>query len=136
MVGAYVTLMGALITIVLNILLIPRFGYTGAAWATFFCYAYMMVISYYQGQRHYPIPYARKKLITYIVICALLYVIHEYAIPWPRNKDGAITSSAYTIIYYATSLLFLGSFTFLVLKVEKKEFVKLPFVGKFVARLV
>jgi O-antigen/teichoic acid export membrane protein len=131
MVGAYVTLMGALITIVLNIFLIPKFGYTGAAWATFFCYAYMMVISYYQGQKYYPIPYARKKLITYVVISALLYVIHEYAIARPLRG-----SSYYIYIYYATSLLFLGLFAWLILKVEKKEFVKLPFVGKYVARLV
>lgn len=131
MTGAYITIAGALITIVLNIILIPYYHYTGAAWATFFCYAFMMVANYIIGQKYYPVPYARKKLLTYIVICALLYIIHEL-ITRPLNKN----SGYYFYIYYATALLFLGCFTWLVLKVEKKEFVKLPYVGKLVARLV
>ncbi len=57
MFGAYITLSGALITILLNIWWIPMFGYTGAAWATFICYAFMMVVSYGQGQKYYPVPY-------------------------------------------------------------------------------
>ncbi len=47
MTGAYITLAGAIITVVLNIVLIPHFGYTGSAWATFICYAFMMVIVMY-----------------------------------------------------------------------------------------
>ncbi|WP_315818271.1 lipopolysaccharide biosynthesis protein [Paraflavitalea speifideaquila] len=60
MMGAWVTIGGAVITIVLNILLIPKGRYSGAAWSTFICYAFMMVVSYIQGQKYYPIPYARK----------------------------------------------------------------------------
>jgi O-antigen/teichoic acid export membrane protein len=130
MIGAYITIAGAVLTILLNIILIPYYRYTGAAWATFFCYAFMMITNYILGQKHYPIPYARKKLITYIVICALLYIIHEL-ITRPLSESGA-----YPYVYYATAILFLGFFTWLVLKVEKKEFVKLPVVGKYVARLV
>lgn len=130
MTGAYITIGGAIITVVLNIVLIPSFGYTGAAWATFFCYTFMMVASYVLGQKHYPIPYARKKLLTYIVICTLLYIIHEL-ITRPLRSSGS-----YLYVYYGTSLLFLGLFTWLILKVEKKEFIKLPYVGKLVGRLV
>ena len=131
MTGAWITIAGAAITILLNIVLIPQYHYTGAAWATFFCYAFMMAANYYLGQKYYPIPYARKKLITYIVICTLLYIIHEYAIARPLRNSGA-----YLYIYYASAFLFLGFFTWLVLKVEKKEFVKLPYVGKLVGKLV
>lgn len=130
MTGAYITIAGAAITIVLNIILVPYYHYTGAAWATFLCYAFMMVANYILGQKHYPIPYARKKLITYIVICALLYIIHELI---TRPLTG---SSYYLLIYYATAVLFLGLFTWLILKVEKKEFIKLPYVGKIVGRVV
>jgi O-antigen/teichoic acid export membrane protein len=130
MTGAYITIAGAVLTIALNIILIPYYHYTGAAWATFFCYAFMMVANYILGQKYYPIPYARKKLLTYIVICALLYIIHEL-ITRPLASSGT-----YLYVYYGTAILFLGFFTWLVLKVEKKEFVKLPIVGKFVARLV
>jgi O-antigen/teichoic acid export membrane protein len=132
MMGAYVTIGGAIITIVLNILLIPKFHYTGAAWATFLCYAFMMVVSYVQGQKYYPIPYARKKLITYLVIVTLLYLIHEYLIVkkiLPAKKINW-TSTSYAI-YYGTSLLFFGLFTWLIVKVEKREMQKLPFIGKY-----
>jgi O-antigen/teichoic acid export membrane protein len=132
MVGAYVTIAGAVITIILNIILIPWLRYTGAALATLICYAFMMVISYIQGQKHYPIPYAKKKLITYIVICALLYIIHEYLVVHNLSPNA----SYYHYVYYGTSLLFIGLFSLLILKVEKKEFVRLPYVGKYVARFL
>ena len=74
MTGAMITLAGAVITVVLNILLIPRFHYLGAAIATFTCYLFMMIISYTQGQKHYPVPYAKKKLIAYLVLVVLMYV--------------------------------------------------------------
>ena len=131
MTGAYITIAGAVFTIVLNILLIPKFHYTGSAWATFCCYAFMMIANYYLGQKYYPIPYARKKLLTYIVICALMYIIHEYVIAQPLRN-----ASYYLYVYYITAFVFLGLFTWLVLKVEKKEFVKLPYVGRLVGKLV
>lgn len=55
-----ITLSGAVITIVLNILLIPKLHYLGAAIATFCCYLFMMIVSYKLGQKYYPVPYARK----------------------------------------------------------------------------
>lgn len=131
MTGAYITIAGAVITIVLNIILIPKFRYTGAAWATFLCYAFMMVTNYILGQKYYPVPYAKKKLLTYIVIVTLLYIIHEVIMIPLDEKAGY-----YLYVYFLTGLLFLGLFTWLILKVEKKEFVKLPVVGKWVARMV
>lgn len=131
MTGAYITIAGAIITVVLNIVLIPDFGYTGSAWATFICYAFMMVISYALGQKYYPIPYPKKKLLTYLVICVLLYVFHEYALARNLNHQAGY----YPYVYYGSSLLLLGLFTFLILKVEKKEFERLPFVGKFLYKI-
>ena len=130
MTGAYITIVGAIITVVLNIVLIPWFRYTGSAWATFICYAFMMVISYILGQKYYPVPYPKKKLLTYLVICAFLYVFHEYALARNLNHEAAY----YPYVYYGTALLFLGLFSFLILKVEKKEFERLPFVGKLLYR--
>jgi len=65
--GAAITLVGAIITVLLNIWWIPLFGYTGSAWATFTCYACMMVGSYFLGQKFYTIPYATKKLIALLI---------------------------------------------------------------------
>jgi O-antigen/teichoic acid export membrane protein len=64
MAGAWITLLGAIITILINYIAIPHFGYMASAWATFFCYGTMMVVSYLWGQRVYPVPYATKKLIA------------------------------------------------------------------------
>lgn len=126
MFGAYITIAGAIITIVLNIVLIPSFRYTGSAWATFICYAFMMIISYTQGQKFYPVPYAKKKLVTYLVICALMYIIHELV---ARNINHQ--SSYYKPVYYGSGLILLGLFALLIMRVEKKELQRLPYVGKW-----
>jgi O-antigen/teichoic acid export membrane protein len=60
MTGALITIGGALITIVLNIWLIPRYHYLGAALATFSCYLFMMITSYFLGQKHFPVYHASR----------------------------------------------------------------------------
>ena len=128
MMAAYVTIAGDVVTIVLNMLFIPKWHYFGAAWATFCCYLFMMVVSYMQGQKHYPIPYAKKKLITYLVIVTLIYIIHEFLIASFLPKKWSTTSY---VLYYGSSAVLIGLFTLLIVKVERKEMQKLPFVGKF-----
>jgi O-antigen/teichoic acid export membrane protein len=130
MFGAYITIAGAIITIGLNIILIPSFRYTGAAWATFICYAFMMVASYKQGQKYYPVPYAKKKLLTYLVICALLYIIHELIV---RNINSG--ASYFLVVYYSSAAVLLGLFALLILKVEKKELQRLPYIGKWLYKI-
>jgi O-antigen/teichoic acid export membrane protein len=111
MAGAWITLLGAVITILINYIAIPHFGYMASAWATFFCYGTMMVVSYQWGQRVYPVPYATKKLIAYFVIALLVYginlVLHLVSKNQPFNY------------LFATILLF--AFLFFVARVEKKE---------------
>lgn len=129
MIGAYITLGGAVITIVLNLILIPEFRYTGAAWATFCCFAAMMIVSYLLGQKYYPVPYPRKKLLTYLVIVTLLYIVHEIIV---RPMDP--TTAWYPYVYYGSALLFLGLFTLLIARVEQKELARMPLIGKFFSR--
>ena len=111
MAGAWITLLGALITIAINYLAIPYFGFMASAWATFFCYGTMMVVSYKWGQKVYPIPYATKKLIAYFVICLLVYgmnnIVHMVSSNQPFNY------------LFATILLVL--FIVFVASIEKKE---------------
>jgi len=121
MYGAVITFSGAVITVVLNILLIPKLHYLGAAIATFSCYSFMMVTSYSLGQKYYPVPYAKKKLIAYLVLAALLYITHRGLIHLWSNRWFNIGS--------ATLLLLL--FTIFIAKIERKELERLPFVGKF-----
>lgn len=71
--GAIISVIGAVITLLLNFLLIPKFGYMGAAWATFACYASMMVISYFLGRKYYPVKYNLAGAAIYTIIALLLY---------------------------------------------------------------
>ncbi len=73
--GAYISIIGALITLGLNFYWIPRIGYTGSAWATFICYGSMMVISFLWGHRHYPIPYDLKRILFYLALSIGLYYL-------------------------------------------------------------
>lgn len=70
--GLYISLVGAVITIVLNFILIPKFSYMGSAWVSMAAYATMTIISYVLGQKYYPIPYNLKKILAYIIVSTLL----------------------------------------------------------------
>lgn len=76
--GAYIALLGASLTVLINILYIPKFGYMACAWATLIVYFTQMVISYILGQRHYPIPYNLKKFIFYISLALALFFLSPY----------------------------------------------------------
>jgi O-antigen/teichoic acid export membrane protein len=69
--GAYVTLIGAAATVILNVLLIPILGYEGSAIATVLVYVIMVVVSYVLGQKHYFIPYHLGKGITYLLVSSV-----------------------------------------------------------------
>jgi uncharacterized membrane protein len=75
----WITLAGAAITIGLNLLWIPSQGYfssyMGSAWATLICYASMMVVSYFMGQKHYPVPYQVQRILSYILTAVVLFFI-------------------------------------------------------------
>lgn len=73
--GAILTIMGAIITISLNIYLLPRIGFLGSAWATLICYATMMVVSYFWGNKHYPVNYDLKRILGYLGLSVTLYII-------------------------------------------------------------
>lgn len=64
--GSTISIIGAAITLTLLFWWIPIFGYLGAAWATFICYAAMAVVSYVWGQKHYPVPYNVRRVLGYM----------------------------------------------------------------------
>lgn len=65
--GAILTLGGALITIAINLIFIPRYGYVASAWAHVACYGAMVVGSYFLSLKHYKIPYESGKILTYLI---------------------------------------------------------------------
>ncbi len=76
--GAMISLVGAGITIGLNIWWIPVFGYAGSAWATFICYFSMMLICYFMGMKYYPIPYHVKRALCFAGIAGGLFFAGWY----------------------------------------------------------
>ena len=76
--GAYISIVGAIITLALNFLLISKFSYVGSAIATIAAYGSMMVLSYYLGNRYYPIPYDLKKIGSYLGVSTLFSVVYFY----------------------------------------------------------
>jgi len=65
--GLYISGIGALLTIVLNVLLIPRYSYVGAVASTSIVYLVMVGLSAFWGQKYYPIPYRFLKIGAYLV---------------------------------------------------------------------
>jgi O-antigen/teichoic acid export membrane protein len=122
MIGAGITLAGAAITIVVNILLIPKYHYLGAAIATFCCYLFMMIASYLLGQKYYPVPYARKKLIVYLSFIVIIYALHR----------GLVLLNEHIWFSFGTGILLLSIFTLFIAKTENAELKKIPVIKKFI----
>lgn len=71
--GAYIAICGAILTIVINVIFIPVYGYWASAWATLIVYAFQMILSYILGQVYYPIPYNLKKFGLYLGASILIH---------------------------------------------------------------
>jgi O-antigen/teichoic acid export membrane protein len=112
--GAYISIVGAVITVSLNILLVPIFGIIGAAWATLACYITIVVISYFLGQKHFPIPYLVKALPLYLLGALALFLVHRYAL----NFDNAWVSRGFAV-------MFLIAFAGIALLNERKNILRL-----------
>ncbi|MDE7146381.1 MAG: oligosaccharide flippase family protein, partial [Duncaniella sp.] len=84
--GMWLSLFGLAATIGLNVLLVPKYGYMGCAWAAFGCYGSMMALSYILGRIYYPINYNLPKLAFYFFAAIALWIVTEVipidAIPW------------------------------------------------------
>jgi O-antigen/teichoic acid export membrane protein len=75
--GAWFSIFGAVITVILNFWWIPIMGYMGAAWTTLICYASMMVISYFVGQKNYRVDYRIGSFFLYLLSSLALYLISD-----------------------------------------------------------
>ena len=122
--GAVITIVGALITLIVNYLLIPSMGFLACAWATVACYGTMMLMSYFLGQKHYPIPYEWKKVLGYIGISVGLYLAHSLIRAYAGNIWWV----------HGSATLFMVIFTLIVLVREKAELTKVPLIKKLYKR--
>ena len=77
-IGAYISIVGAIVTLALNFILIQKYSYIGSAIATIAAYGTMMIISYQMGQKKYPIPYEMNVILKYLGITVLFSSISFY----------------------------------------------------------
>ena len=75
--GMWFSLLGLAITVALNVLLVPRYGYMGCAWASFACYGTMMAVSYAFGRVKFPIGYCVSRLAFYFLSAIAVWVFSE-----------------------------------------------------------
>lgn len=117
-----ITFVGAAITLIINFLFIPRFGYMASAWATLSCYGSMMFISYFWGKKVYPVPYELGKISKLFGLMLLLFFAHKGISMYVENiwMRAAIATTF--------MLVFLGY----IFRSEKNDMKNLPVVGKYV----
>lgn len=73
--GAIISVLGAVITIVINVIFVPHYSYVACAWATLAAYSGMMVFSYFLGQKHFPIKYNIRAMGVYTILTIGLYFL-------------------------------------------------------------
>ncbi len=73
--GMYLSIVGAVITIIFNVIMIEKIGFIAAAWATLAAYGVMMILSYIIGQKYYCVPYDLKSILGYLVLSIVLSII-------------------------------------------------------------
>lgn len=103
--GAYISIVGAIVTLGLNYVLIPIIGYKGSAIATLSAYGIMMVMSFYFGRKHYPIPYNFRKIVMYFGLSTLFSMLYFY-----RFRGDYVIGTGALIVFLT-----------LVFQFEKKE---------------
>ncbi|MDD4914811.1 MAG: polysaccharide biosynthesis C-terminal domain-containing protein [Methylococcales bacterium] len=95
--GAWVSIAGAGLTVALNILWIPRWGYMGSAWATLACYGFMACLSWLLGRHYYPVVYPLARIGLYTSLGLGLYFADRYLIAiqgwnvWLTGSLGLLT---------------------------------------------
>lgn len=119
--GTWITVFGAVLTILVNWLFMPRYGMYAGAWATCLCYFSMMLLSYFYGQKHYPVPYNIKRILSYLGVITFLFFIEMGVYRLTDSFLWRIGSGAVLM------LVFFG----LIILWEGKELKSFPVLGKW-----
>lgn len=107
--AGWVSVGGAAITLIMNIILIPKMGYMGSAWATLVCYFAMMLVSYVWGNKVYPIPYNIGRISLYILATLFIYYISRELEDLPQ------------LIRYSIHTIMFAGFALITLNIERRH---------------
>ena len=117
--GAVFSGTGCAVLILINVLLVPRYGYMACAWGGFAGYGVAMILSYFVGQKYYPIDYPMKEMALYALLAGILFA----GITWANARLGFWAALA------VNTVLILGFCTYIVKK--DLPLSGLPVVGKY-----
>ena len=100
--AAVISTIGAFLTIILNLFLIPKYGYMGAAWTTLICYMTMMFISFYFGRHNFKINYSLRTISYYFLITLSVFFVSQILTQKIYNIqiDNTILFLLYIIFIY------------------------------------
>lgn len=101
--GAYIAIGGGVITVAVNVIFIPIYGFYASAWATLIVYGLQMIASYLLGQKYYPIKYNLRKFGLYFGLALTLYFI-AYVV----NMDANIFTWTKFFFHNALILLYIA----------------------------
>ncbi len=116
--GAYLTTIGAIITIVLDVYWIPRIGYIGCAWATLICYASIMVLSYFMSRKQLPVKYDFFHISVYFALSLILYFLSTQ-LNIPSKILNLVINNSLILLFIAV-VYFMEKPSFILLKELKK----------------
>lgn len=100
--GALVAVSGAVVTIILNLILVPKISYYGAAWATFAAYLTMAILSFILMRKHHPVPYDLKEIGLYVALALILFAIYFFLSPegWLEYLVGASVVGIFVLVVF------------------------------------
>jgi O-antigen/teichoic acid export membrane protein len=93
--GAAITIGGAMITVVINWIFIPKYGYLASAWAHFTCYLAMVIVSYFLGQHFYRIRYDMKAILFYAILPVMIFIFAR----WLNISDSGMKIAIHTALF-------------------------------------
>ncbi|RFM29765.1 oligosaccharide flippase family protein [Deminuibacter soli] len=126
--GAIITVVTAGLAFVFNYWWIPIMGYYGAALATMVCYFIQMAVCYIWGQKYYPIPYHLPRIVSYMGIAFATYYVFTFINTHFITPGDIYAAKPMSLL---VGLLFFAAYAAFILKMEKREFARLPIIGKY-----
>ena len=96
--GIYITLIGATITVLINVLFIPVYGYMASAWAHVASYGAMIILSFIFAEKRYKVHYNMKKLIPYFIMAIAMVVFGKF-FKYPNLMAELAINTVFIIIF-------------------------------------
>ena len=102
--GAVISSIGVVIMIAINVIFVPRIGYWACAWGGFAGYGTAMLLSYFIGQKKYPIKYDLGRIAFFFALAAVLFAVYEFFLKglpkWPAMAIGSAMLLLYCFFVY------------------------------------